>query len=214
MIEQNNICVKSSFGNVINNMFLKNVDNTKTVVIIFPGANGSVEKPILYYPREVAIGLGCDVLSIGYGYYEANKQYILEYQDDTVEECKEAVEKCLQNGYENIIFISKSLGTAIAGAISKQIGYEKVHNIYLTPIRYTISHIQNSECTVILGKEDKLFSEKYYNEIKDYNNVNIKIIENANHALEVQGHWSENIKILEQVTRECEEFINNIISNP
>lgn len=51
-----------------------------------------------------------------------------------MKEAKEAVEICLSNGYKNIYFISKSLGTVIAGEISKYIGYDKINNLFLTPI--------------------------------------------------------------------------------
>ncbi|WP_291580333.1 alpha/beta hydrolase [Clostridium sp. UBA6640] len=207
MISKSTIRVKSTFGHDIYNLFLLQPPKPKSIVILFPGGDGSCDKPLLRYARKATLLSGCDVLSLEYGYYRANKSYKTEFFEQTVKEVNEAIEKCLDNSYENIYFISKSLGTAIAGEISKLIGYDKVNNLFLTPIVDTIPHIINSKCTIIVGTNDKFFPKEYINKVNIYDSVNLNIINNASHSLEIEDNYIESLEILGIVTKLCASFV-------
>lgn len=199
--------MKSSFGHDIYNLFLSQLPKPKSIVILFPGGNGSCDKPLLHYARKATLLSGCDVLSLEYGYYKANKSYEVEFFEQTVKEVNEAIQTCLDNSYENIYFISKSLGTVIAGEISKLIGYDKVSNLFLTPTVNTIPHIINSKCTVIIGTKDKFFSKEHIDKVNICPSVNLHIINNATHSLEIEDNYIESLEILGIVTKLCASFI-------
>jgi len=207
LISKSIIKVSSSFGHEINNLFLTHSPKSKSIVILFPGGDGTCDKPVLYYARKAVLLSGCDVLSLEYGYVRTDKTYKKEFFEQTVKEVKEAIEKCLENSYEKIYFISKSAGTRIAGEISKSIGYDKVSNLFITPTVYTIPHIINSKCTVIVGTKDKLFPKEYIDKISACSSVDLNIINNATHSLEIEDDYMESLEILGTVTKICADFV-------
>lgn len=207
MINKSIIQVKSSFGHDIHSLFLSQSPKTKSIVVLFPGGNGSSDKPLIHYAKKATLLSGCDVLSLEYGYYRANKSYKSEFFEQTVKEVNETIQICLANSYENIYFISKSLGTSIAGEISKLIGYDKVNNLFLTPTINTIPHIINSKCTVIVGTNDNHFPKEHIDKINIYPSVNLQIIDNATHSLEIEDSYIESLEILGSVTKLCASFV-------
>ena len=120
---------------------------------------------------------------------------------------KEAVHLCLSNSYKNIYFISKSLGTTIADEISKSLGYDKVNNFFLTPIVNTIEYIASTKCTVIVGSKDKQFSKEHIEKINLFPWVDLQVIDNTSHSLEVEGSCKCSLEILSRVTNLYENFV-------
>lgn len=209
MISKSFIQVNSSFGHAINNLFLTHSPKSKSIVILFPGGYGTCDNPILYYARKATLLSGCDVLSLEYGYVRTNQTNKKEFFEQTVKEANEAIKKCLQNSYEKIYFISKSAGTRIAGEISKSIGYDKVSNLFITPTVYTIPHIFNTKCTVIVATNDKIFPKEYIDKISTYPSVHLNIVNNATHSLEIEDDYMESLEILGTVTKLCAGFVNS-----
>lgn len=207
MINKSTVQVKSNFGHEINNLFLTQTPKSNSIVILFPGGEGNCDKPLLHYARKATLLSGCDVLSLEYGFYRANKDYNEEFFKQTVEEVKEAINKCSCSSYENIYFISKSVGTIIAGEISKVIGYDKVSNLFLTPTINTIPYIENSKCTVVVGTKDKFFPKEYIEKVSNLSSVNLKTINNATHSLEIGDNYIKSLEILGAVAKLCESFV-------
>ena len=208
MINKSFIQVKSSWGQDIHNLFLTHSPKADSIVILFPGGDGSCDKPILHYARKAALLSGCDVLSLEYGYFRTNNSFRSEFFEQTIKELNETINICLSNNlYKNVYFISKSLGTSIAGEISKIIGYDKVNNLFLTPTVKTIPHIINSKCTVIVGTNDKYFPKEFIDRIGTYPTVDLHIINNAVHSLEADDSYKESIEILSTVAGLCESFV-------
>lgn len=147
------------------------------------------------------------MLSLEYGYYRANKDYKEEFFKQTVEEVKEAIHKCACSSYENIYFISKSLGTIIAGEISELIDYDKVSNLFLTPTISTIPYIMNSKCTVVVGTKDKVFPKECIEKVSNLPSVNLKVINDATHSLEIDDNYIKSLEILVDVAKLCESFV-------
>lgn len=209
MVSKSIIKVSSAFGHEINNLYLTHSPKSKSIAVLFPGGNGTCDNPVLHYARKAVLLSGCDVLSLEYGYVRTDKTYKTEFREQTVKEVNETIEKCLGNSYENIYFISKSLGTSIAGTISKSMGYNKVRNLFLTPTVYAIPHIINSKCTVIVGTKDRIFPREYIDIISAYPSVNLIIINNAVHSLEIEDDCMESLEILGTVTKLCADFVGN-----
>lgn len=208
MINKSTIRVNSSFGHEINNLFLMQAPKSKSIVVLFPGGEGTCDNPILHYARKATLLSGCDVLSLEYGYYKANKTFKSEIFRQTLEEVNAAIQQCLTNSYENIYFISKSLGTSFAGEISKLIGCNKVNNLFLTPTVETIQYIINSKCTVVVGTNDKFFPKEYIDKISKCPFVNLNIISGAAHSLEIADNYIKSLEILSYVTKLCESFVS------
>lgn len=133
MIDVSDIVVKAYEGHDIHSEFYEQSEKDKSFVVIFPGGDGSCDKPLIHYARKAALIAGHDVLCLSYGRKEPVKSLVDSLEVET-KECYDAICKCISENYRNIYFISKSLGTGIAGRISRELGYDKVNNIFLTPI--------------------------------------------------------------------------------
>ncbi len=206
MIDVSDVVVKAYEGHDIHSELYKQSEDTKSFVAIFPGGNYSCDKPLLHYARKAALIAGHDVLCLSYGRKEPIKGLVDSIEVET-QECYDAIRKCVIDNYKEIYFISKSLGTDIAGRISKELGYCKVNNLFLTPINTALAHVINSKCTVIIGTKDKVFSEENIDIIKKYSGVELLLIDGAKHSLELDNDLEGCLKILSQVTELYVKFL-------
>ncbi|MEG0773385.1 hypothetical protein [Clostridium sp.] len=131
----------------------------KKIVILFPEANYSTDCPLLYYSGFKFEVRGYEKIAISY-------ENLLK-QDKSLEDCIKDIKNLaltqLQNfdlsKYDDIVFISKSLGIIVAGWVEEKLRI-KARHIYLTPIRETLPYIQHEKniITVVAGTKDKQLS--------------------------------------------------------
>ncbi|MFZ5966920.1 MAG: alpha/beta hydrolase [Bacillota bacterium] len=182
-------------------------DQENSLVVIFPGENYTYERPLLYYARKAALYKGHDVLCLSYKRkitWRDMGKYTIDLQADA---CLDTIRKCLNKSYKNMYFISKSIGTELAGTISRRLGYEHVRNFFLTPTSEAIKYIVNSSCIVAVGTQDGIFTKVCIDRVKQHENVQLKLFKDAKHSLEVDHDLNESLKILQQVTNLYEEFL-------
>lgn len=203
-----NIVYNSSKGNKVNNNFYYNKDKNNSLVVLFPGVNYSCEKPLLHYARKVASIKGQDVLCISYGYKLSKDDIGKPIIKTITDEVFQAIKNCSDKEYNNIFFISKSIGGEIAGNIASKIGYENVKSLYLTPTPSTIDHMIKANCSVIVGTKDKIFTEENIKSINVYKNINLILVDNAQHSLEVDGNIEDSIKSLGKAARVFIQFLD------
>lgn len=101
----------------------------------------------------------------------------------SIEEIKSTVLSQLQaydlSKYDDIVFVSKSLGTLVAGWIAEKICIEARH-IYLTPIKETLHYIQNCKNIIIVvaGTKDKQLDADILKQHCIKENICLKQIDN------------------------------------
>ncbi|MFU1794867.1 hypothetical protein ACM1RC_13455 [Paenibacillus azoreducens] len=177
-------------------------ENAATLVVEFPGAHYSTELPLFHYTRKLAFQFEFDVLSLEYGYQSARLKP--EMNDQLIESIVTDLEQAFNTldiqKYKQVIFLSKSLGTCIAGLLAERLRMDVKH-IFLTPISRTIPFIHENNCLVVTGSEDPVFTETERSQISG---ARLLVIDGANHGLELPDTMKslEVMKgILEQVDR-------------
>lgn len=208
MADNSYITVKSSWDHEIENSLLTHSPKSASIAILFPGSDGCCEGPLMHFSRMAAFLSGCDVLSLEYGYRRTAELFKYGFRDRITGETREAVEKCLNAGYANIYFISKSFGTAIAGELSISLKHNNIKNLFLTPPYYTMPYITELKCTVVTGTNDVLFSMEHIDKLKAMPSIDLHIIDNATHSLEIEDDWKESLNILTTVTTLCSSFVS------
>lgn len=88
-------------------------DNT-SLAVLFPGQNYSCELPLLYYAGKSAYDAGHDLFILEYGYQSARRPFEETNVDKVIHECYNSIKQVINN-YDHVTFVSKSLGTYIAG---------------------------------------------------------------------------------------------------
>lgn len=208
MVKVENINFRTADGRVINNELYVNNDEADSLVVLFPGGNYGCDKPLLYYARKAATELGKDVLCLSYS-KKISKDDIESRNVEIIgNEVQSVIKKALIKKYKNIYFISKSIGTEVAGFIADKLGYENIHLMFLTPTKGTVKHISKAECTVIVGSSDGLFSKENLERIKKYTHIKLIIVEGGNHSLDVQDDVVKSVQWLQKIVKAYMEFLN------
>lgn len=177
-----NIVMSSYWGREVRHKYIS--VGSKALVVIFPGKNYSAERSLLDYAAKTAREYNCDILLLEYGYQSARVDFKREEMSTIVQECKAAIASLPE--YEKFLFISKSMGTVIAGQIASEMGIQqKTAHLYLTPLPEAIPLIQQSRGSVIYGSSDPLFSEQHSAEVSGMPGIKVYRIDDANHSLEV-----------------------------
>lgn len=179
------IQLPSDWGNEVRHRyFTGHTPLSTTLVVLFPGLAYSCELPLLYYAQQSAIEHHYDVLALEYGDQSARTDFKFEKLEQLVEECLQAIAQ-VSSKYDQYIFISKSLGTVIAGEVSRRFAEDTVQHIYLTPIELTVPYIKETSGYVIYGTRDEWFSEQSIRHIQGLPQIRPYPVLEASHNLEV-----------------------------
>ncbi|MBQ2980962.1 MAG: hypothetical protein IJD58_02430 [Lachnospiraceae bacterium] len=174
----------------------------KKLVVFFPGVGYGFKHPLFYYADLLYETKGYERKYMSYQDICMDKKLTLEEKKVKVREYVFKQARGIDfKEYEEVVFLSKSIGTAEAGALAEKVGI-KVTQIFLTPIESAIPYIKGAS-NVVIGTRDEAYSvckehcEKY--------NINALYIEDGDHSLEVKGELDKNIDILKQVMQFVDE---------
>ncbi|KHL92789.1 hypothetical protein QW71_27045 [Paenibacillus sp. IHB B 3415] len=199
------IIMSSHWGREVRHKYV--AQGSKSLAVVFPGQNYSAERPLLEYAGKLAREYGCDLLLLEYGYQSARAAFKREEIDIVAEECKVALASLPE--YEQLLFISKSMGTVIAGKVASETGIgEKVSHLFLTPVAESIPYVKQSRGSVIYGGSDPLFTEQHSAELSGLKQVRVYRIDDANHSLEV-GSVNESLAVLLVIINFYHEFFRD-----
>lgn len=178
-------------------------ESSPTLVVEFPGAQYGTELPLFHYPRKLAFQYGFDVLSLEYGYQSARlkPEFSDELIGSIVSDLAEAFQTIDFSPYQQIIFLSKSLGTVVAGMLAEKLGIAVKH-VFLTPISRTIPYIRENNSLVVTGSKDPVFTEKERNQIAS---ARMLVVDGADHGLETQDPM-KTLKMLEHIVKEIDRY--------
>jgi len=173
----------------------------KNLAILFPGVSYNTDQPLFYYAELKYYLKGYKIIKIDYG----DCLQTATSFDKGIESIKEFVAKQVSDidfsAYQDIVFISKSVGSIIAGWLENELNAEQIRHIYLTPIEKTLEYISSGKniSIVIAGTDDKYLASSVLKEHCADENVRLELIEGADHSLEVPGDMSVNIDILKRI---------------
>jgi hypothetical protein len=201
------ITMPSHWGREVRHKYIAR--GSKVLAVIFPGKNYSAERPLLEYAAKVAAEHNCDILKLEYGYQSARVELKRDDMGIIIEECTAAITSVPK--YEKLLFISKSMGSVIAGEIAASLkGRQQIEHLYLTPIPDALPLIGQSQGSVIYGGADPMFSEQHSRELAGLRNIKIFRIDDANHSLEV-GNVKESVAILIFIINLYHEFFQRCL---
>ena len=174
----------------------------KKLVVIFPGAGYGLDSPLLYYADFLFESKGYERLRMDYSYILRGKEFSVENKIRTLREYVwTQIEDIDISQYDEVIFLSKSIGTVEAGVLADRLG-ASIKQVFLTPVKEAAPYIKEDSILVI-GTRDKEYS--FYKELCDAKKVTALYIEGGDHLLEIQGKPFDSIKALEEIIR----FVND-----
>ena len=187
--------------------------STNKLAIFFPGIGYHCDKPLLYYSRKLADEAGYkSILTLEYslsgsnitGNIRGDKEKMQQAFSYLYEQAAKQLSSVIWSDYNEILFVSKSIGTVIASAFAQ---HEKIscRQILYTPLCETYDfHPQNA--IAFLGTSDPWSDIEKVTDISGEQKIPLFLYPDANHSLETKDTL-RNIKTLQDVMEETKRFL-------
>ncbi|HBB60936.1 MAG TPA: alpha/beta hydrolase [Lachnospiraceae bacterium] len=182
------------------------------LMIFFPGIGYTNDRPLLYYTGKMAAS------EFGFTLKKVSYRGLPDKVKGDPVKMKEAFQAALRSAeddleldfsaYSEIVMVSKSIGTAAAGA------YAKKHdlccrNIYYTPLEETFSWIRPESGIAFHGTADPWAGDEAVIRGCEKLRIPLTVIENANHSLET-GDVRKDIFNLGQMMEQVYQFLSTV----
>lgn len=182
----------------------------KKIALIFPGIGYNPDKPLLYYAAKLAKNNGFEIINIDYGALpsksgmrgnDAKMREAFAAACRHVEEQLNAIDFAT---YGEVLFISKSIGTAVAATAANRLGIP-ARQIYYTPVEQAYEQI-GSEGIAFSGTADPWVHPEKIRKMSASHGLLLYVVEDANHSLET-GDVLRDIQNLEGIMKITAEYI-------
>ncbi len=181
------------------------------LAVIFPGIGYHTDKPLLYYSKKLAKEYGFEIMEVTYGPFERDikgspdkmKKAFLTALSQT----EDILSKIDFSGYSDILFISKSVGTAVAAAYTKEHPLTTYH-VYYTPVAASFDFM-GTEGIVFTGTNDPWVSTDIVIQGCEEHGLPLFITEGGNHSLET-GDAFKDITNLSVIMTHTKNYIESI----
>lgn len=179
------------------------------IAIVFPGIGYHTEKPLLYYGRKLAAELGYRVIEVSYSGFEGGIKGDPEKMRRAFEHALEQSMKILSEDSfsltDDLLIISKSIGTVVAGAWQKKEGLH-ARNIYFTPVEATFEFIKADSGIVFHGTADPWVETEVVLENCNRLHLPLFLTEDANHSME-KGYAIMDLCNLQSIMQHCQSYL-------
>ncbi len=178
----------------------------RKLAVFFPGIGYHCDKPLLYYSEKLAREYQYETIKIA---YHGLGKDLDEAFLDALSQTETCLEKVNWKQYEDVLFVSKSIGTAVACAYAKK-HMVTCRNIYYTPLEKTFAFAPQSGIafhgTADLWADTGMMQSKC-REL----HLPLFLVEEANHSLEVSHDTQRNLEILTRVMEGTRCFVEDAV---
>ena len=180
------------------------------LAIYFPGIGYHCDKPLLYYSRSLARELGYqECRNISYTYEGKNirgdQAKMREAYETLFQQAEKELEEIDWSVYDDILLVSKSIGTIIAASYVKKHGLVGVRQVLYTPLAETFSFAPEKGLAFI-GTADPWSTTGEIIQLARKNHLPLHVYDDCNHSLEC-GATERNLEILRDVMKKTKEFL-------
>ena len=179
------------------------------LVVCFPGIGYHCDKPLLYYSRKLAACAGYDhTLLLQYTYHKdglrGSPAALREAFDTLYAQAEAQLSAVDWPQYDDVLFLSKSIGTAVSAAFAQRHGIP-CRQILYTPLSLTFA-LAPQNALAFLGTADPWSDAFSVAAAARANGTPLCLYENANHSLET-GDVLHDLATLQDVMQKTQTFI-------
>lgn len=176
--------------------------------VIFPGVGYHTDKPLLYYGKMYARSNGYEIIEVPYGNFKKGIKGDAVKMRDAFESAYAQTEEILRDvrwdEAEDILFISKSIGTIVAAVYECKKNLS-VRHVFFTPLKETFQEARGGNGIAFHGTADPWATDADIEEGCREKNIPLVQIPHANHSLET-GDALNDLKNLVIVMQEMETW--------
>ena len=182
----------------------------KKLAVIFPGIGYRTEKPLLYYAKRLAMDRGYLIREVHYrGFPEdinkKNARGRRELWELAMEQTRNLLRSIPVEENGELLFISKSIGTAVACAFANECERPARHVLY-TPLEETpLTGV--TDAIAFHGTKDKYARTSVIEEHMKAAKIPLHLFEDANHSLETK-QTLQDVAVLTRVMQLTDAFLS------
>lgn len=178
----------------------------KKICVVFPGIGYHTDKPLLYYSKKYMMAHGYEIVDVTYGKLSGQlPEKIQKVFDDGWNKAVDCLKAVDFSDAEDIVFLSKSIGTAISARYAAEKGLN-VRNIYFTPLEITMQYA-NSNGIAFHGTADPLVNTGELTRLCETKSIPLYTYEGGNHSIETKDIlW--NIRTQEDIAEKYIDYLN------
>jgi phosphoglycolate phosphatase len=203
MAAQKNVRMESE-----HNMDKKHLDK---LAVVFPGMGYHSDKPLLYYSKKLAKEQGYEIIEVRYDFNVRAKDIMKDKEAKegafsyAAAEAHKQLSSIDYKAYKNVIFIGKSIGTAVAAYYDKQNGINARHIVF-TPVPETFKYLREDSGIVFHGTADPWCETELVEEKCSEFDLVLFTVADANHSLET-GDSIEDSSRMPEILQEVRKMI-------
>lgn len=182
----------------------------RKAAVLFPGIGYGVDRPLLYYSGKMAQKQGYEVIKVPYSGFPKKIAGDHNMMMKAFEIGRRGAEEILKDAhledYDELIFFSKSVGTAIGGSYADDHGLDgRTRHILYTPVLETFDVFKGTGIA-FHGTADPWAADQPLSEAARKNHLPLYLFEGANHSLEI-GDFRTDIENLEQIMETVWDYL-------
>jgi len=185
----------------------------KKLAIFFPGRRYGVDCPLLYYSDFICKRAGYHTMYLHYAMHreEKSKVTICEEIQNAWGYVQERLKDINVKEYEDILFVSKSIGTVLASMAQIHL-QTQVRNLYFTPLELTLPYLEEKRLNrpednfVVAGTEDTFLEAERLRKVCERENIKLKQFEGLGHSMETEDIM-KTIEIIRKIMEEVQTFV-------
>ena len=184
----------------------------KRLAVFFPGIGYTADKPLLYYSRKLAEALDYEVLTLSYGGFPKKPTGAPEKLKAcfrlAVDQAAEQLTEVRWKHYDKIVFVAKSIGTAVAADLAAKCpAQERIRFVLYTPVEELFS-FPLGEALAFTGAADPWVggAESRVPALCRERGISCRVFPGANHSLET-GDLRADLETLLTVMKQTEAFL-------
>lgn len=180
------------------------------LAVVFPGIGYTVDKPLLYFSRKIAAENGYEIKLLPYAGLPAkilgDREKMEESYRIALVQSREMLAEMDFTAYDEIFFIGKSIGTAVAAQIAADI-LRPVRLLLYTPLEETFL-FSLKDSIVFTGLADPWVGKESSRipQLCEERGIPCHVIPGANHSLET-GEAQADLRNLVEIMEKTEQFI-------
>ncbi len=180
----------------------------KKIACLFPGIGYTCDKPLLYYSWKLLRGLGWEIVPVQYSGFpsgvKGNREKMRQCAQMALEQAEEQLRDIDWKEYTDILFVGKSVGTAVCAAYAQRHGLN-CRQILFTPVEDTF-RFAGSHSIAFHGTADPWADTKTIEKSCRKLNIPLCETEGANHSLET-GDVDADIREMRKVMKTVRDFV-------
>ena len=186
---------------------------TKKLAVFFPGIGYTVDKPLMYYSRKIAVSSGYEIKLLPYagfpGKILGDRDRMRESYEIALRQSEEMLADVDLAAYDEVLFIGKSIGTIVAAELASRYP-RRIRLVLYTPLEETF-RFPLEDAIAFTGSNDPWVGkdESRIGALCVKADIPYMLVEGGNHSLET-GNAMTDISNLQIIMKRTEEYVMNL----